>query len=108
MPTYMVLFNYTEQGIRAIDRAAGRLDGLKTRLVELGGAVEAFYLTMGPYDTVAVLTLPDDETMAALALSLGASGNVRTVTMRAFPEPGDPEILRGGEGPTWGGGPRKP
>ena len=32
MPTYMVLFNYTEQGIRAIDRAAGRLDGLKKRL----------------------------------------------------------------------------
>ena len=95
MPTYMVLFNYTEQGIRAIDRAAGRLDGLKTRLVELGGAVEAFYLTMGPYDTVAVLTLPDDETMAALALSLGASGNVRTVTMRAFPEPEYREILRG-------------
>jgi uncharacterized protein with GYD domain len=95
MPTYMVLFNYTEQGIRAIDRAAGRLDALKKRLTELGGAVEAFYLTMGPYDTVAVLTLPDDATMAALALSLGASGNVRTVTMRAFPEPEYREILRG-------------
>jgi uncharacterized protein with GYD domain len=49
---------------------------------------------MGPYDTVAVLTLPDDETMAALALSLGASGNVRTVTMRAFPEPEYRQILR--------------
>jgi uncharacterized protein with GYD domain len=88
------VFNYTEQGIRAIDRAAGRLDGLKKRLTELGGTVEAFYLTMGP-DTVALLTLPDDGTMAALALSLGASGNVRTVTMRAFPEPEYREILRG-------------
>jgi hypothetical protein len=47
MPTDMVLFNYTEQGTRAIDRAAGRLDGLKKRLVELGGTVEAFYLTIG-------------------------------------------------------------
>ena len=78
-----------------IDRAAGRLDGLKKRLTELGGTVEAFYLTLGPYGTVTVLTLPDDETMAALALSLGASGDVRTVTMRAFPEPEYREILRG-------------
>ena len=69
--------------------AAGRLDGLKKRLTELGGTVEAFYLTMGPYDTVAVLTLPDDETMAALALSLGASG---IVTVRTLPE--YREILR--------------
>jgi len=39
---------------------------------------------MGPYDTVAVVTLPDDATMAKLALSLGTVGNRRT---RAFPEP---------------------
>ena len=94
MPTYMVLFNYTEQGIRGIDRAAGRLDGLRARLTELGGSLDAFYLTMGPYDTVAVLTLPNDETMASLALSLGSAGNVKTLTMRAFPEPEYREILK--------------
>jgi uncharacterized protein with GYD domain len=85
--TDMILFNSTEQGIRTVREAGPRLDGLKTTLRELGGDVQAFYLTMGPYDTVAVVTLPDDATMAKLALSLGAVGNVRTVTMRAFPEP---------------------
>ena len=87
MNTYMILFNYTEQGIRTVREAGGRLDGLKRTLEELGGNVQSFYLTMGPYDTVAVVTLPDDATMAKLALSLGAVGNVRTLTMRAFPEP---------------------
>jgi uncharacterized protein with GYD domain len=86
MSRYMILFNYTDQGIRTVKDGANRLDGLKGRLRELGGAVEAFYLTMGPYDTVAVVTLPDDATMAKLALWLGAAGNVRTVTMRAFAE----------------------
>jgi uncharacterized protein with GYD domain len=95
MNTYMILFNYTDQGIRAVKEAAGRLDGLKRRLRELGGEVQAFYLTMGPYDTVAVVTLPDDATMARLALSLGAAGNVKTLTMRAFPEPEYREILAG-------------
>jgi uncharacterized protein with GYD domain len=54
MNTYMILFNYTEQGIRTVKDGGNRLDGLKRRLRELGGAVEAFYLTLGPYDTVAV------------------------------------------------------
>ena len=94
MPTYMILFNYTEQGIRAIREAGGRLDGLKKRLVEMGGELKAFYLTLGPYDTVAVVTLPDDETVARLSLLLGSTGNVRTVTMRAFPEPEYREILK--------------
>ena len=87
MNTYIVLFNYTEQGIRSIREAGSRLDGLKRTLNDLGGEVTAFYLTMGPYDTVAVVTLPDDAIMARLALSLGSVGNVRTLSMRAFPEP---------------------
>jgi uncharacterized protein with GYD domain len=87
MNTYMILFNWTEQGIRTVRDAGQRLDGLKQTLRQFGGNVESFYLTMGPYDTVAVVTLLDDATMAKLALSLGAVGNVRTLTMRAFPEP---------------------
>jgi len=87
MNTYMVLFNWTEQGIRTVRDAGQRLDGLKRTLRQFGGNVESFYLTMGPYDTVAVVTLPDDATMAKLALSLGSVGNVRTLTMRAFSEP---------------------
>jgi uncharacterized protein with GYD domain len=95
MNTYMILFNYTEQGIRAIREAAGRLDGLKRHLRDLGGEVQAFYLTLGPYDTVAVVTLPDDAAMARLALSIGSAGNVKTLTMRAFPEPEYRQILAG-------------
>src|SRR5438067_13773902 len=87
MNTYMILFNWTEQGIRTVREAGPRLDGLKQTLEALGGKVQSFYLTMGPYDTVAVVTLPDDATMAKLALSPGAVGNVRPLTMRAFPEP---------------------
>ena len=95
MPTYMVLFNYTEQGIRAIDRAAGRLDGLKKRLGELGGSLEAFYLTMGPFDTVAIISAPDDKAVARLVVSVAAAGNVKTSTMRAFPESEFLEIVSG-------------
>jgi len=93
MNTYMILFNYTAQGITTVRDAGPRLDGLKKTLRDMGGEVQAFYLTLGPYDTVAIVTLPDDAAMARLALSLGSVGNVRTLTMRAFPEPEYRKIL---------------
>ena len=36
MSTYMILFNYTEQGIRTAKDGSNRLDGLKRRLRESG------------------------------------------------------------------------
>ena len=39
---------------------------------------------MGSYDFVSILEAPDDETATAGLLVIGAAGNARTVTLRAF------------------------
>jgi len=52
----------------------------------MAGELKAFYLTIGQYDAVAIAELPDDAAVAKMALSLGAMGNVRTETLRAFNE----------------------
>jgi hypothetical protein len=39
---------------------------------------------MGEYDFIIVAEAPDDETAATLVLRVGAAGNVRSKTMRAF------------------------
>ena len=49
-----------------------------------GAKIEAWYLTMGTYDAIAIADVPDDETAAALLLALGSHGNVRSQTLRAF------------------------
>jgi uncharacterized protein with GYD domain len=41
---------------------------------------------MGQYDAVVIAEGPDDETAAKLALLIGAQGNIRTQTLRAFTE----------------------
>ena len=43
-------------------------------------------MTMGSFDNVAVIEAPDDETIAKYVLTLGSEGNLRTVTLKAFPE----------------------
>jgi uncharacterized protein with GYD domain len=86
MPTYISLLRYTQQGIAAIKQAPTRLDAAKQAYKKAGGELKAFYLTIGQYDAVAIAELPDDTALAKMALALGAMGNVRTETLRAFNE----------------------
>ena len=86
MPTYVSLINYTDQGIRNIKDSPKRLDAAKKLLKDIGGELRAVYLTMGSYDLVTVAEAPNDETVAKFVLTLAAAGNVRTVTLKAFPE----------------------
>ncbi len=87
MSTYILLANYTDQGIRTIRESPGRVDAAQALIRELGGEMKQFYLTMGTHDMVVITELPSDEAAAKLALKLGSLGNVRTTTLKAFTEP---------------------
>lgn len=84
MPTFITLCNFTEQGIRAVTQTTERAKAFEAMAAKLGVRLKEMYWTMGRYDVVVVVEAPDDETMSALMLGLGALGNVRTETLRAY------------------------
>jgi len=86
MTTYVLLINWTDQGIRNVKDTPKRFDQAKKVLSEMGGSFKAIYMTMGAHDLVAVVEAPDDAVAARFTLLLGAGGNVRTTTLKAFPE----------------------
>jgi uncharacterized protein with GYD domain len=86
MPTYIMLVNWTQQGIEKIKECPGRVDAVKSLFKEMAGEVKGFYLVMGRYDAVVIAEAPNDETAAKIALALGSKGRVRTETLRAFNE----------------------
>ena len=86
MATYIMLINYTDQGIRTVKDSPKRLDAAKKMLKTMGGEIKEFYLTMGSYDLAIVAEAPSDDVMAKFALAAGSLGNVRTTTLKAFPE----------------------
>jgi uncharacterized protein with GYD domain len=86
MPTYISLLRWTQKGIETVKDGPGRVDAYKKALKAAGGEMKAFYLVQGQYDIVVIEELPNDEAKAKLALALGAAGNVRTETLRAFTE----------------------
>jgi|SRR6202045_4145825 uncharacterized protein with GYD domain len=84
MALYIVLANFTEQGIRNIKDTPKRAEAFKDMAKKCGATVKDVFWTLGQYDIVAILESPDDISITALGLSVGALGNVRTQTLRAF------------------------
>lgn len=94
MPTYVTLFQWTEQGVRDVKNSAARFENAKAMVESMGGKVLGLYVTMGGYDIVSVTEAPNDELASAMALSVASRGNVRTTTMRAFTESEFVEIAK--------------
>jgi uncharacterized protein with GYD domain len=86
MATYITLFKFTQQGIKDVKNGPQRLDSAKKAWSAAGGSIKAFYLLMGEYDGLVISEVPDDATVAKLALQTGMLGNITTQTMRAYTE----------------------
>ncbi|UPK15874.1 GYD domain-containing protein (plasmid) [Bradyrhizobium sp. 155] len=93
MTTYVMLANWTEQGIQKAKDSPRRLDAAKKAVKDMSGEIKSFYLTMGDFDMVVILEAPDDAVAARFSLQLGMLGNVRTRTLKAFPEAAYREII---------------
>jgi uncharacterized protein with GYD domain len=84
MAAYIVLIDFTDQGIRNVKQTTERAKAIAAAGVKLGVKVKETYWTMGSHDAVLIVDAPNEEAMTALALSVGSLGNVRTQTMRAY------------------------
>jgi len=83
MGSYILLLNWTDQGIRAVKESPKRAASFENIVKKLGGET-SYYYTLGQYDLIAFVKLPDDESMLKLGLELGRLGNVRTTTLKGW------------------------
>jgi uncharacterized protein with GYD domain len=94
MPTYITLMKLTDQGIKNIKDAPQRVEeGIKA-IEAMGGKLIGFWAVMGEYDYIAVAEGPSDENAVTFNLGLGAGGNVRTTTLKAFTREEFAEIVK--------------
>ncbi|TLZ52877.1 MAG: GYD domain-containing protein [Methanobacteriota archaeon] len=83
MPKYIILGQWTDQGIRTVKDTAKRADAVKALAAKMGAKLDVWW-TMGAYDFVAMAEAPNDETYMQLALQIGTQGNVRTTSLKAW------------------------
>jgi uncharacterized protein with GYD domain len=88
MAKYIMLLNWTDQGIKTVKDSPKRLDAAREAARKIGCELQDFYMTMGAFDMVATVEAPDDEAMGKFILMVAAQGNIRSTTLKAFPEAG--------------------
>jgi uncharacterized protein with GYD domain len=86
MAQYIILMNWTDQGVRNVKDSPKRLDAARAVAKKLGAEMKDFYMTMGDFDMVAHIDAPNDEAVAKFILGVAGGGNVRTKTLKAFSE----------------------
>jgi len=84
MGNYILLINWTDQGIKNVKDTTKRATSFKSYLEKLGGKLTSVFYTFGQYDIVLVVELPSDEVAMSVSLGTGALGNVRITTLKAF------------------------
>jgi uncharacterized protein with GYD domain len=84
MPHYIILFNFTEQGIRNVKDTINRAEAFKSAIEKAGGKFISEYYTLGKYDIVTIVEASNDETILPVILATGSLGNVRSETLKAF------------------------
>ena len=79
MAKYMLIGSYTAEGAKGVlkEGGSGRRDAARAAIESAGGTLETFYFGFGTDDYYVTVDFPDHASMAAAALTVGASGTSR-------------------------------
>ena len=90
MAHYLIQASYTTQGISGlVKNPEDRAVALRPLVEGIGGKIESLYFAFGESDVVVIVELPDNVTMAALSMAVGASGavtNLKTTVLMPMSE----------------------
>ncbi|MEK6228372.1 MAG: GYD domain-containing protein [Actinomycetota bacterium] len=85
MPRFLFEASYTLDGVKGVQSAGGtsRRDAVAQVAESVGGTLEGFYFAFGDRDAYVICDLPDNESAAAVALTVNAAGGatVKTVVL---------------------------
>src|ERR1700724_3388293 len=84
MAMYVSLLQFSEQGRPNEKDRIKRATAATAEAEKMGVKVTESFWTLGAYDVVLLLDAPNDETVSAFSLKIGALGNVKSQTIRAF------------------------
>jgi len=86
VPTFIGMLSWTDQGIRTVKDTPKRLQAAKEAAKRMGIEMKHVFLTTGEFDVLSIMEASDGDKIAKFAIAIGAQGNIRTRTVRAWPE----------------------
>ena len=83
MQKYVVLGNWTDQGRKTLENVSERLVPIRKTIEEQNGSMSLCF-TMGQYDFIGIIDVPDEESMAKILIKINMMQNAITKTLRAW------------------------
>ncbi len=93
MAINIVLWKFTEQGMRNITESPRRLEAGIKAFEAVGGKMLGAYYTVGEYDLVTIGEIADEKAGLSHTLTMNMLGNVKSMTLQAFTPAQFGEIL---------------
>lgn len=84
MPCFIILGKLSEKALARMKDARDRDVQVKKVIEEAGGTLVSHYYTIGRYDVVMIINLPNEEILAKVLIGIGKYGTVSTETMTAL------------------------
>ena len=85
MPTNIMLAKLSSEGVQTVKNNPQRIKEVAEEVEQIGATVKAQWATIGRYDFVSVVEVPDETTMARVSLELGSRGTSTYESMTAIP-----------------------
>jgi len=95
MPRYLVLYRFTDQGLKNIKDTVRQVREVREDNEKRGFKILGLYWTQGRYDLVSIVEAPSEEAMVAGLFNIAEAGNVHSETLRAYDETEMARILQG-------------
>ena len=96
VPTYVVLYKFTDQGLKSIKDTVKRAREVRAENERRGFKVIGTYWTQGQYDLVSIVDAPSEDAMLAGLFNIAATGNVHSQTLRAYTDAEMEKALQAG------------
>jgi uncharacterized protein with GYD domain len=84
MPIYLMLTNLTDEGRKTVKEKPERIKEVNKEVEKMGVKVLSQYALLGGYDFMNIVEAPDNQTVAKVAVELGARGTLQTTTLAAL------------------------
>jgi uncharacterized protein with GYD domain len=83
MPKFLLEASYTLEGVKGVQSAGGtsRRDAVAQVAESVGGRLESFHFAFGDRDAYVIVDLPDNESAAAVAITVNATGGATVKTL---------------------------
>ncbi len=85
MAQFIRLARLTDQGVRNVRGLQAMLGEAREIMEREGARLASAWVTLGPYDIVAVVEAPDERAMAKASALIASKGNFTAQTLAAVP-----------------------